>query len=802
MIQKINIKKFGLFSDYEWSKEIGNDPKNDNFKKVNIIYGRNYSGKTTLSRIFRCIEKQEIHKDYPDANFSLETDDGTVIHSHPECSKKIRVYNTDFVKENLSWLHNTDGSIEPFTLLGSGNVEIENKINEIQEKLGDVESESGLYYKQLQDKEQLIEVKKVKEQKHTELESKLRHEAKEIKFDSSFIKQGINYTIANISTEIKQVISEPSRYKLREEEKEIARQLIKEDSKDNIPSLSLISWDLSKHIHDILNLITSKIEISKTIQELIVNNVLQEWVNKGREYHRGKKERCAFCGNPIDKDRWELLDAHFSKESEDLKNKLNAVKTELDSLYAKISAILVNNGSKKEKLYVNFHQTYDQILEEWQTELSKFKTQIDILKEKINERLNDIFTSKVLSESDISDNSLILIDIIKKYNDLVEQHNSKSVSLDSEKEAAQKSLRYDHIHKFIVDIDYEKKIQEITSEEKGIEEFGNNLTKLNKQIKVLEDELELLKLKQKDEGLAAQKINDHLKDFFGHEGLKLEPEMIEGEVSKSKFVVKRGEQQAINLSEGECSLVAFCYFMAKIEDEINDESAKDNLIIYIDDPISSLDNNHIFFMYGLIESIIIMPSPRKFDQLFISTHNLEFLKHLSNLNGFKNTAKNVGHYLIEKRKNDTAYKSIIRTMPRYLRVNISEYLYLFDQIYELANSEKDIDAKIKFYEDNYTLLYTMGNTMRKFLECYMSYRFPAIDSPLHNLNLLFDTTIPRQINRLVNEYSHLVWGARGTLPIDVPEAEDIAQIIMNAIEKKDPDHYNSLLKCVNTIETT
>ena len=42
MFTKIDIEKFGLYKDFEWNTlpALG---------RVNIIYGRNYSGKTTLS---------------------------------------------------------------------------------------------------------------------------------------------------------------------------------------------------------------------------------------------------------------------------------------------------------------------------------------------------------------------------------------------------------------------------------------------------------------------------------------------------------------------------------------------------------------------------------------------------------------------------------------------------------------------------------------------------------------------------------------------------------------------------------
>lgn len=137
MINKIDIQKFGLFSDYNWDSEVGNDTVKDIFKKVNIIYGRNYSGKTTLSRILRCVENGELHEDYADSKFTISTDDGTIINQlNLSYSKKIRVYNTDFVKKNLSWLHDNKGQILPFILLGGDNTVIEGKLKDIDTELG------------------------------------------------------------------------------------------------------------------------------------------------------------------------------------------------------------------------------------------------------------------------------------------------------------------------------------------------------------------------------------------------------------------------------------------------------------------------------------------------------------------------------------------------------------------------------------------------------------------------------------------------------------------------------------------
>ena len=64
MITKITkLNNFGIFHDYKWNKEI------PEFKKFNLIYGCNRSGKTTVSRIFSACEKKSIQ--FLKCNFGL-----------------------------------------------------------------------------------------------------------------------------------------------------------------------------------------------------------------------------------------------------------------------------------------------------------------------------------------------------------------------------------------------------------------------------------------------------------------------------------------------------------------------------------------------------------------------------------------------------------------------------------------------------------------------------------------------------------------------------------------------------------
>src|ERR1700712_2396306 len=98
MIEMINISNFGCFSDFAWNAEV-RDPGNNiaRFKKMNIIYGRNYSGKTTLSRVIRALETGTMSPRYADPSFTITLSTGAVTNSTvPLQGQDVRVYNKDF----------------------------------------------------------------------------------------------------------------------------------------------------------------------------------------------------------------------------------------------------------------------------------------------------------------------------------------------------------------------------------------------------------------------------------------------------------------------------------------------------------------------------------------------------------------------------------------------------------------------------------------------------------------------------------------------------------------------------------
>ncbi|MEZ2337295.1 AAA family ATPase [Mucilaginibacter sp. RCC_168] len=794
MITKIDIGHFGLFNSYSWQTAIGRD---DIFQRLNIIYGRNYSGKTTLARMFKCIEDNLMHKNYLECKFQITLDNGKVISQanlHEFAAHhKIRVYNTDFVRENLGWLYNDDGTIEPFTILGSKNIELDKEITAIDEALGKVDDGKGLLFEIDKLQKELDRLAKLNEDRTNTLDEKLKRRASDkIKIDSNlFLATNAKkaYSITDIKADITLLGTDLNKHFLSPEQTQEKVKLLKEGALEDINPLSESKPKFADYYKDCKEILLKKIKPSTPIADLISDNLLQEWVRQGIDKHKGKRKTCGFCGNIIDDKLWSKLDEHFSKESEDLRA---SIKSKIDLLEQAKKGLNEFLTLKKESFYVTLQPQFDGALKTWKSASKTYSESIDQLITELRAREKDIFRERELPE--ITDVSESILNVFRQFNNILTDHNKKTSSLALDQLRARKDLRFAHIAAYLIDIDYLKELETIDTKDAELLKLHTDLTPKKAEIKRLAEEKRTLEAQAKDESKGAELVNQHLTHFFGHNELKL---VAEGESPNMKFIIQREGINANNLSEGECSLISFCYFIAKMEDELKDQVNGHKLVIYIDDPISSLDSNHIFFMFSLIESVIA--GPKKYGQLFISTHNLDFLKYLKKLTtpyfkpqpGSKNKA-DIKHFIIERK---TKGNTILKLAPDYLKNYITEFNYLFDQIYQCSVGDREII--------NHNYQYSFGNNMRKFLEAYLFYKYPSHKmTPDEKLRKYFagDSITINLINRVINEYSHIgEHFERGMEPIDMDEIHRVSNAVINRIKTTDADQYEALMDSINQL---
>ena len=785
MIKRLNIPNFGSFSRFDWRNLVKRGHEPPEFKRLNILFGRNYSGKTTLSRIFRSLEVGQLPENYPDPDFKIITDSGTLtpqnISSH---SLDIRVYNTDFVNENLSFLIREDGEIRPFALIGSGNKEIEKRIQDIEEELGDEERETGKKYKLVQMGDEYLEKKKKADKAEEELNNKLRHYAN-VHIKKNRIYGEVNYHINDIKRDIT-TIREESISALEPSEVEEKTKLLQETLLPSIEHRVSFTPNYKVLHKNSVAILATRLRPTKPIQYLLENVLLQAWVKDGVSHHRGRNF-CGFCGQDLPRDFWEKLNAHFNKESSDLESK---IKRQLELLEQEIKSLEIDLP-RRGSFYSSVYSEFRDAAKELAATLSLYEAENRKLLEALIARKDDIFTPKPLP--DFKDHSEKIRDCIRELNEIIERNNRQTRTLSTDQKRARKGLRLSDVLNFINTIDLSGEEQKVRDLNEKAKNRKNDLDDFELHVRNLEEKRDALLTSLRDEKRGAEKVNEYLTHSFGLDSLRLVADEDEVE-SKYKFQIMRGDQPAYNMSEGERSLISFCYFLAKLE---GTETEKDESIIYIDDPASSLDSNHIFFLFSLIESVLTKPKKNSdgsnrygYKQLFISTHNLDFLKYLKRLSApnKKNGAKEF--FLVEKEKTSSS----LRLMPRYLRDYQTEFIYLFHQIYECRKPGAS--------EENHQILYSLGNNLRKFLEAYLFYKYPYIDETsdsLERLRKFFgdDETATALANRVNNELSHLeAIFDRGMRPLDIPELSKVVSFVLNTMKEKDEEQYNSLLKSI------
>jgi len=793
-IKKIeSIKKMAVFQNFRWAPSVRDGGKNiAEFKKINILYGRNYSGKTTLSRIFRALETGSISDKYSSPEFQLAFDGGSTatqnsLNGHGQV---VRVFNEDFVRDNLRFIVDDEQTINPFAILGEDNTKLEEEIEKHEAELGSEEDKSGLLGELLGAEEKFKKARKDHGDKSSELKGKLRDKANKagtgIKHNKTF--GDANYNVSKIETDIS-TVSKDTYPPLTDEQVGKFHDLLREEPKPEIAESSSFNLQYTEITSKAKELIEKKIQASDPIQELLNDAALATWVRNGREHHKGKRDKCAFCGNDLPSDLWEKLDKHFNQESEGLRQALETLLGLIERERSRVPNLL---KIKNSDFYSNFAANLDLWAEQLSTLSTSYIESLDSTKEQIEKRRDDIFTPLEFNAPDSVEKDL---DAVRdSYEQLRNESNQFTASLSAEQSKARAALLLHEVYTFINYIKYGDECTAIKALNEAMDKAEEAKNTIKEKVDAKREKIAELKAQLKDESKGADRVNYYLNNFFGHQSLSLKAiEETLGDASSGyRFEVTRNDKKAFHLSGGECSLIAFCYFMAKLEDI---ETKGSQPIIWIDDPVSSLDANHIFFVYSLINAAIV--KPKNFLQLFISTHNLDFLKYLKRTpNDYKGKGDKrikIREFFVVERSGDN---SQICLMPGYLKNYITEFNYLFRQIHECSIEQPVNDS-------NYHSFYNFGNNARKFLEIYLYYKYPnGIDGDDKLLKFFGEEDISALLtDRVNNEYSHLCGGfERGASPIEVPEMKTVAQLIVSKIKEKDPDQYAALLQSIGVTE--
>lgn len=777
-IKRIDIKDFGCYKNYKHHSQsgIGND---FNDGRINIFYGRNYSGKSTYSKIFQSIELKQLPEKYEKIDFEVKLANHRIIKSNEigsELPIDCKVFNQRFIDDNI-YLHN-DNKLNSFQIsIGSDTNETLKKIEDIRlnklkprnEKLSQIKSD-------ITKKQQKTKISK------DSLDSKLRTTASKIKnLKNPSVVVGNKYDIRDIKEEFEKHSAYFPILPLQDDEKAVAeleknveqaKIRILEKNINKPQKIDLVSFD--KNFNFTLFLENTKKLLSKVVS---VSNILDEykdspdkinWIKHGVDIHGDNPEKCVFCGNSIDSDLIKNLKLAFSDELRSLENQLVLQNNRIKSEIQKLDAIPNIN---KEDYFKDSVSDIQNINKKIENNTDNRKRVLEILESKISEKQRDIFSKIEINDLNWIDFSEIQVEINSLYDDTIKQieqfEDRKTKSLDF--------LRRYYIVKEFPVPEFTKLSQEVDQLQEDMEKINLEQKRLNEEKEKFEKDISELEGSLKSESEAVKRINMILQNSLAHSEMSLKSVDDEEGIY---FEVSRNEERAYNLSEGEKSLIAFAYYITRLESLSTEEKSK--TILFIDDPVSSLDENNIFYIYNLIFCLL---KKKEFLQYFLSTHNLDFLKYTNRFSNKKD------YYLIEKIKEaeNIPSKSYIKNLPDYMSNKVTEFVFLFEQIYRVATEDEN--------KNNFSVFYNFPNNGRKFIETLLYFKYPDCHTNNDNkiINYFGDENAPF-IQRINNEYSH---GEdrfdRTRNPINTCEFKHDARIILGVLHRNDPEQFKSFL---------
>ena len=564
-------------------------------KKINLLYGLNGTGKSTLS---------DYLYNRHESKFKDCSVEGIGV------SDEILVYNQQFIRDNFYETENIPGI---FTL-SKENKEIKKIIDDAKKNLSDL----------IKEKDNLeIEKKKIIFKYEKDIQE-YQNVVWKIKTDFSGGDRVLEYCLdglkANKNTLFNYLAGVDNGFQdinytiedLKREAIELKSGGVKESTIDRI-SIDVDDIEKSELLKKVI--VGNK---NSTVANLIEKLNNSDWVNKGLDYVDNNEEpaTCPFCQQKtITKGFLEQIEEYFDKSYQEDKARLDSMMQS----YVDKTSILIANIEKLEKN--KFIESNQKKIDIYLLDLKRIiEHNVDIMRQKMATPSASVMLEP-LQEIIFSINTIVESTNIRiaEYNNRIE-NIKESRSIIKEKFWKLMRNRYETVINM-----YNKRKEDNDAYTKQYKDKENDYNqKINEQIFIIDENMK--KTVNIDE--AVDNIRTALVDIgitdFGIEKYSDE---------EALYHLKRNEQKENNvfqtLSEGEKMVISFLYFLERCKGYTKNNSTTGNKIIVIDDPISSLSHIYVFNIGRLIHNEFLRGN--KYDQIFILTHSLYFFYELTNI---------------------------------------------------------------------------------------------------------------------------------------------------------------------------
>ncbi|NHB33502.1 AAA family ATPase [Helicobacter pylori] len=703
----INIKKIKSFKAFCGLDAI----EMGEFEHYNIIFGNNGCGKTSLTRAFELLILKNKHIEKyrtisadksPSIEFECE-DRSYKIEPNSDIRVppfKVEIYNSDFLHNNAP-LNSEFGlkKLDDGTIILEGSVlgEETKEINQLKDCRGKVEKRQ----------------KKIKDENDSENTLSAKQESEIKKYDKEIEKIRKKMTSNTIKITPDE-IGINNFYKVSKDKFKYQEDVLTDLEKDfNKLNEAMKKFDGLKEmelpkdyqtIKDKLEFLFSfdidkeAGQVSEKIKEHI-SKAGREFIEKGIKLQKEMLDNtCHFCTQKIPHEIIQAYTSYFNESVEKfnqcslevsgtLKNILDQwnIKEILQS-FEKFKPFMKKDFSKNK-------ESLEKALEQIKVLLEKLQKEVDKKEGAKNEKKFQKIDKELL---EIQENIQKHVNETRKILNEKKKQKEKLEKLKTElKEARIKKAKHDSY-------DWQKSKKEAERKllvlDRGHKRLNRLLEKIDNKLKELNDQkrpdIEIINNYLKVLNLPKYSLNKDYRIVLNSDAL---------ENSEARMI----------LSDGEKTTLTFAYFLARLKSFYKKENLK-NLVVVIDDPISSLDEQRIYNTSDIVAKInqeLAGEALKDEDkaQVFVLTHNHTFMARLINMVG-----KHARYFQLERNQNQ------LKIVCKNEAVGYFDtfYLLLFREVYEFAKKEK--------VQDDFKEAINYGNKVRILLESFLKINF--IDS--------------------------------------------------------------------------
>lgn len=471
---------------------------------------------------------------------------------------------------------------------------------------------------------------------------------------------------------------------------------LKSESKQ-IAKINFKNINSSKYLKAVNEIISSKVEEQIKLKRLDSQDKIN-FAKDGLEIHESG-QLCAFCGNEVTGETIEELESYFSaSEVKQLQERINRGKILLEGAIGQLDNIELNIKD----FYPNLIDAASKEFSEIKLIQKENKDFLQLLYKALDDKEKNLFVESGELE----------IDLPRKFdfsnmNDLIDENNNFSSNLEKKKDSARDSLRFHRIKKLLDDMNYEMEKEKLESLKRNFDEKESELNEEKKHLDELNEEIVQLKLriemlKPRAEKQAVERINKKLRNK-----VQWQLDFCEGENSGYYRVKQEERYRSVrNLSTGEKNIIAFLYFVEKLE-EIKQGSVEKPKLIVFDDPMSSNDDTMQYLIIGELQRLYQGKDRRKYDNnkdlIVILTHNVHFYLNVQPYGDFKDD------------KGKTKYDK-----NNFYRIDNHQFIKVTSQKDDFKTSYEALWVELKdLYDCGHKN--AMLNSMRRIIETYIKF---------------------------------------------------------------------------------